>query len=566
MSLADTPLPVPDGMLHHTKSPSETFHWHQLLSTPNPFYVLSAALVLFGIRMSLPASPSFHQAVIIFAILALYTLLLTACTIAVTRILHVWDDARSLLLIHPVLFFAFSSLFDDLLIVRPFDGQLILLIGAIFSIGLSEVVLRILRIKLRIGYRGVYYLILIMLFAYPCILGAFTRDFDHKAHRQVALSLFIPIMSTLFLLLIPAIHKGRPYVEENGTPYGFPLFPMSLFALLMPLVAFRAYWLALAFGPGIRNSVCLEPMAFVPFVFVAGLLLIELGVVTRNKAFEWLSLSVGPVCLFLYSLEPPEYFDRTVDIWAPTLTHTIRLSLLYYSWARVRGVTGSHVFLLMLLAAIGSLDRHGFPGMSSKWHLIPFVTGAIIELAMALKGRSWPHMMSSCFFMSLTAVPIVASHWHRHMIDVPEAQLLWGIVTFAAVWLLFITTLFDRETASFPRAIATLAMIGSFGGTLVLHPSEWLLIAAYIIGLFIYGVLLRYTPILWAGCGGIVLLVASRSQDLLMQLRRTFLGNGLDYLFLGLAFLIAGLVFSAIKSRGVRHLAKQTHSLGEPAE
>jgi hypothetical protein len=91
MSLANTPLPVPDGTLHHTKSPSATFHWHQLLSTPNPFYVLSAALVLFGIRMSLPASPSFHQAVIIFAILALYTLMLMACTIAATRILYMWD-------------------------------------------------------------------------------------------------------------------------------------------------------------------------------------------------------------------------------------------------------------------------------------------------------------------------------------------------------------------------------------------------------------------------------------------------------------------------------------------
>jgi len=566
MSLADTPVTLPDETLHETKSSPATFHWHQLLSTPNPFYVLSAALVLFGIRMSLPASPSFHQAVIIFGILALYTLLLTACTMAVTRILHVWDDARSLLLIHPVMFFAFSSLFDDLLIVRPFDGQLILLSGAIFSIGLSEVVLRILQIKFRLGYRGIYYLFLITLFAYPCILGAFTRDFDHKVHRQVALSLFIPIMATLFLLIIPAIHRGRDYAEDNGTPYRFPLFPMSLFALLLPLVAFRAYWLALAFGPGIRNSVCLEPMAFVPLVFVAGFLFIELGVVTKNKAFEWISLGVGPACLFLYSLEPPEYSDLTFDIWAPTLTQTIRLSLLYYSWARVRGVTGSHIFVLLLLAAVGSLDRHGYPGMLSKWHLIPFVTGATIELTMALKHRQWFHMMSSCVFFGLTAVPIVADHWQRQMIDVPDFELLWGIFTFAAVWLLLITTLFDRETAALPRAIATLAMVGCFEGHLVFHSDAWLATTSYIAGLFIYGIVFRYGPTIWAsgGCG--VLLVAARSHDLLIQLRRTFLGNGLDYLFLGLAFLVAGIIFSVIKSRGARHIAREAHSLGEPVE
>ena len=522
----------------------------RILSSPNPCYVISTALVLLGIRLSLPASPHVNQAAIIFGIVVGYTVLLFVCTYLVARVIHVWDDARSLLMLHPVMVLSLSMLFDNLLISQPIAGCVLLLGGLAFALASSELLLRTLKIRLPLGYRGVYYTLLILLFVYPCVVSHWATDSHQREHILLMLHWFIPITSGLFLFLLPSIWRGERYVRENGTPYLFPLFPMSLFAILMPLVAFRLYLLALAFGPGRGDTVLLSPNAFIPLVLIAGILLLEIGVVTKSRSASIMAMATGPIMIYLVIASGSLYCPNYPAVWAPSLTHAIRLCLFFYSWARVRGVWGSHAALLMTLIPIGSLDDMGLPGLLCGWHLIPFLTGCIIELAMSLWHRSEFHLLLSGVFVGFAAVPIIAPPIIPSLMTTSEFLL--GMSNAMAFYLLLICSARSMEWTHRIRLATIAGMVGNFAAGIVILPNSFGYFIIYIICLAGYGWIWVYRPALLGCVTCIFLSILAYSATMLERLRQTFLGAGLNYLIIGVAFLMIGLLISSVKSSVVR--------------
>ncbi len=99
-SIVIAPLPSPARPLFASLRRAS-----RLLYTQNPFYLLSAWLVFFGLRWSFGAGGQAPHSAALFGGLLSYTLLLALAAVVVVRIAKVWDDARSMLLLMVLLFF-----------------------------------------------------------------------------------------------------------------------------------------------------------------------------------------------------------------------------------------------------------------------------------------------------------------------------------------------------------------------------------------------------------------------------------------------------------------------------
>jgi hypothetical protein len=132
---------------------------------PNPFYLLSVCFVLHG------TSRWFHSETgasfspwPLFYLTAGYTLLFALTGFVVIRFGKVWDDARSILLMILLMFVQMSLIFDDTLVLKPFEGRRLLANCWVFSAVLSELMLWGLRIRLPWLFRLPFHGLVALLF------------------------------------------------------------------------------------------------------------------------------------------------------------------------------------------------------------------------------------------------------------------------------------------------------------------------------------------------------------------------------------------------------------------
>jgi hypothetical protein len=94
-----------------------------LLYTHNPFYLLSTAFVLHGSARWMQAASQVggYDSWLLIGLVAGYVLMMAATAAVIVRAGMVWEDARSILLLVPALFFELSLTFDDPL-VEPGRG------------------------------------------------------------------------------------------------------------------------------------------------------------------------------------------------------------------------------------------------------------------------------------------------------------------------------------------------------------------------------------------------------------------------------------------------------------
>ena len=103
--------------------------------------------------------------------LAGYALLLAAVGCLLIRAGQLWEDIRTILLLIVLIFLAISMSFDEVLSANFATGRWYFLGGLAFSVALSELVLRGVRLRLPSLYRLSYYAFLAMFFLYPLFLG-----------------------------------------------------------------------------------------------------------------------------------------------------------------------------------------------------------------------------------------------------------------------------------------------------------------------------------------------------------------------------------------------------------
>ena len=368
----------------------------QRICTHNPLYAISAAFMVYGLWASFPAGDTLGYAPKLAVSLGAYVVLLTATAIVLQRLGTLWEDLRMLGLLVVLLLPMVSITLDATLLADPRTGRLSSLVGGALAVVIGETLLFGLRVRLPLGYRVPYHLLMTLFFVYPLLVTSNVAGQavdPHDASLQWRLFGFAQAGAAILLSCLYAILRGPGYVSQNGTPWRWPLYPMTVFAFLTLCVVGRADYLCRSFHPIGEGQSIFGSYFLVPLVFVISVLTLAAG--KRNQNFDTLTTALlMPVLgLMLASVEPwrdpfhREFLDRfreatsayppLVALWCATGFYALAAVL------RIRGAFGMTIATLVASAFVG-------PDATSVFQLharLPWPLGA--AAAMTLTRGLW---------------------------------------------------------------------------------------------------------------------------------------------------------------------------------
>jgi len=526
------------------------------MATSNPFYVVSAGFFLAGLWISFGGKTQSEETWALISGLAGYTLLLAATAFVLVRFCKLWDDARTVLLLVVLMFLAMSVTFDELLVMERSRGIVCNVGGLLFAIGVTEALLRGIRLRLPVLYRGPYYLLLALFFLYPLALSP-AVDGPRSEELLWGLFGFAPCAGLIFLTLLPAVRRGPNYVRANGSPWSWPVYPWALFGVFAVAVAGRAWLLCVSMdllNLGHGGRVIFGPYFLVPLGLAGIILLLEIGIVSQNPRVLQAALMAPGVLIFLCLVgQQSNLIYRgfvamfTARLGGDPLFATLLPLAVYYLYAMVRRVPWAAEGLttvLALLAIVGSeaLDR----GLPHTPGAEPLLAIALLQLALGLRQRS-------AWRCALGGVALVAGWMLAFGDATPRAWIIALHLILLAI--LMVAALFDDAFARTLRlAGAGVALLACLAG-LFLPADDFLgfpgwAVEAYpptmAITLGAYALLLNCRPALAMGglaLGGWLAAVGLRGYTSVRQFV-----TGLDYLVIGLTLFVLALLISLAKS------------------
>ena len=217
--------------------------------------------------------------------------------ILIIRLGRVWEDARSIVLIILLLFVALSTSFDNMCNVFSSTARYVLTLGFVFSIMVSELVIRGLRLQLPVLYRGPYYLILVIFFAIPLWISPGMTDQPIQIVRW-RIFLFPTLCGLAFLTLIPAIRR-KPRAVAKNSPCCWPWYPWIAFGILGFGVAVRSYVLTLSFNLEYDLRSDFAGYCLAPLLFALLVLLLEISIAEKAVRLQRGVLFGAPLLLLL---------------------------------------------------------------------------------------------------------------------------------------------------------------------------------------------------------------------------------------------------------------------------
>ncbi len=427
----------------------------------NPFYVISALLVFSGLWQSFTERPELVEAGVIALGLGAYALLLALTAVLIIRLGHVWEDVRSLLLLVVLMFLAISVSSDPVLNAEEQPGRWFVLAGFLFSVALSEAVLRSLPLVLPMMYRLPYYLILALFFLYPLAMSPVLNR-PPAPPLYWALFGFSAVACAAFLTLLPAVWRGVASVRASNCPWRWPVYPWVLFGMLAICVCLRAWYLCMSFH-AIEGTSCIFGAYFLaPFLFAINVLLIEASIVSggarlRRVALSW-PLFILVVCGSGHRLQAVylEFLERFADVFHGSPLYVALMATVgLYLYALARRVPGAITGLSLAIGALAFVSpRATLLEDIMYYRAWPIVLAATIQFLLAARAGS-----------SLRAVSAAgAALWAIQC--APGWESL-GIVRTALVWhagialVLAIGATFRDDFVPTIRALAAGLLIGS---------------------------------------------------------------------------------------------------------
>lgn len=394
MSSAESLVPAPPEPDPAPADPGRTpLDW---VATSNPFYVISAALFLFGLRVSFGQPGRETDAWALSGGLAGYTLLLAGAAFLLVRFARVWNDVRTVLLLVVLMFLATSVTFDELLVLDPGRGRWYFLGELGFAVALSELLLRGIGLKLPVLFRVPYHLTLALFFLYPLALAPLVRD-PHGELLLWGLWGFAPVAGLVFLTLLPAVRRGAAYTRDNGSPWPWPYYPWSVFVFLAAAVCGRAFLLCWSFHLLPGGSLVFGPYFLAPFVLAVAVVVLELGIVSRHRTTRVVGLALPFAAVMLSGTG-----HGAGGIYAEFLGHfaarlggsplfvALVAAAAFYGYAWLRGVRFASEGLTLALAGLAFVkpDALDFPHATAPQPVL-LVAAVLLQVAVAVLRRDW---------------------------------------------------------------------------------------------------------------------------------------------------------------------------------
>jgi hypothetical protein len=530
------------------------------ICTKNPFYVISAALFLIGLRISFGDPNLASDTWAMMSGLAGYTLLLAGAACLLVRFANVWDDVRTVLLLVVLMFLATSVTFDEVLVLTPVRGMICYLAGLALAVAVSEAVLRGIRLALPAGFRVPYYLVLTLFFVYPLVLRPLVDFGPHHVPLLWGLFGFGPVAGLAFLTLLPAIRRGPDYVRGNGSPWPWPFYPWSLFVFLALAVVARSFllcWSMHLLDNDRRTQTIFGPYFLVPFGLAIAVLLLESGIAAKSRAVMAVALAL-PLGLVMMTFaghraEPvyEEFLDAFVQFFGGLPAYVALLAAIgFYAVAALRRVPWATEWLsagLALLSIVGPTALTIYDSTAPR--PAPLLALAVLQLGLGVWQRaSWRCLIGAA--AAAGGLTIGGEGW-----DVPfRGPLAFHAALLAA---LVLGVMFDDLFAKLLRAAGVAGVVAaclavSFGAFDVPPWLRWSYPPALAVALIAYGALVRQ-QFAWLAAGVVaaVWLMTVVGQSYLALRQRVI---GLDYLSVSLLFFALAVVVSLAKSGALPRL------------
>lgn len=398
----------------------------RFLYNHNPFYVISAALVLYGLRISFLSGDAFETRAMIVGLMS-FTLLLAGTAWLIIRLGSVWNDARTILLLIVLLFVAISVACDlslagfDSRGVRDFQSGVENFLGSyLFALVVSEALFVTLGIGLRFWYRLSYHLFLALFFLYPlAVLPLLVQSWNK--FLPWALFGFSIAAAAALLALLPAVRRGAKYIQGNGTPWRWPYFPWSLFVILTVAAGLRHYYLCLSFHavPGMASL--FRPYFLVPPLLAVNALLLEAALVSGRRTTRLVALTMPLVLVALAAWQPATTFwqRRFLEEFSEVLGGapvflTLVSCIVLYAVAAARRLPGAFNLVVLSVACLAVVrPAPQLTDLARPEPLMIAGSGLLLLLA-ALANHSLPRLfVAAC----LVLIALTIDQRQRWLVD-----------------------------------------------------------------------------------------------------------------------------------------------------
>ena len=536
---------------------SQSSRFVKLIYNHNPFYLISAGLVLCGIQTTFQKhGQAAIEPWLLAGLLSGFITILALTGYLIVRLGRVWDDARSIFMVILLLFFALSVSFDSHCLTAPGTGLLMLTLGFCFSVIITEMILLGLKIKFPVKFRVPYYLMLACTFFFPLLI-AWQREHYADFDTRWLIGVFPLICAISILTLLPAVRKGSSYVAKNGTPWEWPFFPAAAFVLLIVGLCGRSALLAMAFDPSMGSGSIFGSYFLVPILLACLIVLVEIGFIEKMPKIQLIGLSLVPLLLPLAingsqdSGQAAFYADVTSAFGGPVWL-TLLAAALLFAISAIREIKGSSTLLLATMVALAFITPAGqlVSGLAevSVWPCL-FLSGFQLRNAIRRKN-SWNWLTAMSWLTPLVgwiAQPLIRSQGHPELLIVIAAH--WMLLVAFCVGFIFRDRFAIRLRVFLAFALPALAM-ASLIFSLLINQFGWTQVA-YVgcllaIGLITYRVssdkLYAWTSALTFVIGGLSVLRQLRDRIAIET-------EGLaGFLLLSLLFFGIGVLVSCLKA------------------
>ncbi len=345
------------------------------LYTHNPFYLISAGLVLFGAQACLtnPGPLESLQPWISIGSLTVYSMALVTTGILLVRRGGVWEDARTIFLVVPLLFAAIASLTDGLWLEQPTLAAITVIAGLVFSTSICELTFRSLKLVLPPLFRLSVYFAIAILFLAPFAYEARSCFFP-----SVHVGVVTFLVPTAFAVLLLGLCYAAPIAKRatrrvsrlnqsnSASRWRWPAYPWSLFLAFGLAVIGRTFLLALAFesAPGIQCSI--DGYFLVPIAVAIGVLLIEYNFRRRHSEIPYQVLLFAPLMLLFQegwnSASAAREFSDTLSLFGSPIWIPVLGLIVIYAYGVGRRVEGAEFFLTLtvLFSSMIAIDTRSW--------------------------------------------------------------------------------------------------------------------------------------------------------------------------------------------------------------
>ena len=497
----------------------------RLLYTHNPFYLISACLFIYGLKLLFRAGNAavlFQRGTVeymsptgLMGSLVAVTLLMAATAVLIVRLGKVWEDARSLVLIVLLMLLAISVSLDELLSMASEQEKGLLEIGgmvvsgAAIAVGMVELLIRGLQVRLSWLWRGPLYLLLTLFFGWPLLLLPEIMPFD-KAQVQSLIAAFPTAAALISLLLLPGIRQGSTSVRDNGTPWTWPWLPWTPFVFLAVAICFRSYSLTISFDAPDGNVSFWDTIfglyLLVPLALAVIVLLIEIGIVEQRPQISSTALTLSPALMLMawpwgvpWSRLPSYY--RFANEFSSSFGSPVFLTLvalfLISAWAWRRGVARGESMtwgFLILATLIGPRALiHPYATLfANQIQNLPVIVLASLKLVSAFYRNRTADLLTGLVIFALLPMAV----------ELPQALLPWK--SFLSLHLAYLAVLlvaiFRNDQSIWRRTSAVLLLATLIIGSLMLirrHESAMILAVYFVAATMFSAVCFRWLNERW---------------------------------------------------------------------